>query len=79
MWMSVEIVFLLYLNSQYSTLNPENVLSGGIKTERACVAYATYHAKTATSDFRYRIKDVECQTEAPFICQYNPGRKKNER
>ena len=44
-----------------------------MKTGRSCVGYATYHAKTQTSNFRYQMKDVDCDTKAPFICQYNPG------
>jgi hypothetical protein len=27
--------------------------------------------------YRYRMKDVDCKQKAPFICQYNQGKKMN--
>ena len=51
---------------------PENVIIE-TRTERSCVAYATYHSKSSLSLYRYRMKDVDCKTPAPFICKFNPG------
>ena len=58
--------------SQYLKTTPENLLVD-TSTEQLCVAYATFHSKSSSFVYRYRMKDVDCNTKAAFICRYNPG------
>jgi hypothetical protein len=62
----------IYIFRKYSKATPNNVLAD-VRTERPCVAYATFHSRSIDTNYRYRMKDVDCQLKAPFICQYNPG------
>ena len=58
---------------------PKSVLE--VKSNRECLAYAALdynenalHRTPADSkNYKYKWKDVDCKTKAPFICQYNPG------
>jgi hypothetical protein len=58
--------------SQYSKPAPASILSE-VTTDRPCVAVATLHSKSPVDNYRYRMKDVDCKTSAPFICKLNPG------
>ena len=71
-WTWQRVFTVLSLCRQYSKITPENILVD-TATERACVAYATFHSKSSSFIYRYRMKDVDCKTKAPFICRYNPG------
>jgi hypothetical protein len=59
---------------QYVQITPTNILAEP-PTDRQCIAYASFHSQSSLHRYRYRMKDVSCQEKAPFICQYNPGKK----
>ena len=56
------------------------------ETNRECVAYAAGEGlwkkgidmnnddwTVSAKDFKYTWKPIDCNTKAPFLCQYNPG------
>ena len=56
------------------------------ETNRECVAYAAGEGlwkkgidmnnddwTVSAKDFKYTWKPTDCNTKAPFLCQYNPG------
>ena len=58
---------------------PKSILK--VKSNRACIAYAAleynenalHNAPYKAKTYKYKWKDIDCKTKAPFICQYNPG------
>ena len=58
---------------------PKSVLE--VKSNRECLAYAAleynenalHRDPTDAKPYKYKWKDIDCKTKAPFICQYNPG------
>ena len=57
---------------------PKSVLK--VKSNRECIAYAALEQENSVhrdpgsaSPYKYKWKDIDCKTKAPFICQYNPG------
>ena len=51
-------------------------LSRGPQTDLAALDYnenALHRTPADSKNYKYKWKDVDCKTKAPFICQYNPG------